>query len=82
MGVATSPQKLWTLKFEFYMIVTKYYSLFDFFFFFFGFPGLHLWHMEVPRLGVKLEQLQLLAYTTVTATPDPGHIFDIHYDSW
>ena len=28
--------------------------------------GLHLQHMEVPRLGVKLE-LQLLAYTTAIA---------------
>ena len=27
-------------------------------------------HMEVPRLKVELE-LQLLAYTTATATPDP-----------
>ena len=27
------------------------------------FLGAHLWHMEVPRLGVKLE-LQLPAYTT------------------
>ena len=34
---------------------------------FFGFLGLHLWHMEVPRLGVPSE-LQLLAYTTATAT--------------
>ena len=33
------------------------------FFLFNIFLGLHLWHMEVPRLGVKLE-LQLLAYTT------------------
>ena len=29
--------------------------------FFCGFLGLHLWHMEVPRLGVQLE-LQLPAY--------------------
>ena len=29
-------------------------------FFFF----LHLWHMDVPRLGI---------YATATATPDPGH---------
>ena len=29
----------------------------------------HLRHMEVPRLGVKLE-LQLLACTTATAMPD------------
>ena len=28
---------------------------------------------EVPRLGVKAD-LQLLAYTTVTATTDPSHI--------
>ena len=27
------------------------------------------WHMDVPRLGVKSE-LQLLVYTTATATPD------------
>ena len=36
-------------------------------FFFFFFLGPHLWHMEVPRLGVKSE-LQVLAYTTATAT--------------
>ena len=29
----------------------------------------HLRHMEVPRLGVKSE-LQQLAYSTATATPD------------
>ena len=34
--------------------------------------------MEVPRLGVKPE-LQLPACTTATATPDPGHIFDLHH---
>ena len=36
---------------------------------------LHLWHMEVPRLGVELE-LQPLAYTTATATPDPSCLGD------
>ena len=39
---------------------------------FFFFLGLHLQYMEVPRLGVKSE-LQLPAYTTVTATPAPSH---------
>ena len=34
-----------------------------------SFLGLRLWHVEVPRLGVELD-LQLLAYTTATATPD------------
>ena len=33
----------------------------------FCFLGLHLWHMEIPRVGVELE-MQLLAYATATAT--------------
>ena len=37
--------------------------------FFFRFLGSHLQHMDVPRLGVKLE-LQLPAYTTATAMRD------------
>ena len=36
--------------------------------------------MEVPRLGVKSE-LQLPAYTTATAIPDPSRIFDLHHSS-
>ena len=36
----------------------------------FAFLGPHPGHMEVPRLGGKSE-LQLLAYTTATATLDP-----------
>ena len=42
--------------------------------------GLHLWHKEVPRLGIRLE-LQLLAYTTATATPDPIHVCNLHHSS-
>ena len=45
---------------------------------FFFFLQLHLWHMEVPSLGVELE-LQLPAYTTATATPDPKRICYLHY---
>ena len=41
--------------------------------------GLHLRHMEVPRLEVKSE-LQLPAYTT--AMWDPSHICDLHHSSW
>ena len=37
--------------------------------------------MEVPRLGVESE-LQLLAYTAATATPDPSHICDICHSLW
>ena len=43
--------------------------------------GPHLWHMEVPRLGVESE-LQLLAYTTATARRDPSHIYNLHHSSW
>ena len=39
------------------------------FFFNFGFLGLHLWHMEVPRLGVELE-LQLLPTPQLRAMLD------------
>ena len=37
--------------------------------------------MVVPRLGVKLK-LQLLVYTTATATGDPGHVCDLHHSLW
>ena len=47
---------------------------------FFLYYGPHPWHMEVPRLGVKLE-LQLPVYTRATATPDPSRIFDLHHSS-
>ena len=48
----------------------------------FFFSQLHLQHMEVPRLGVKLD-LQLPAYTTATATAtqDQSHIFNLHHSS-
>ena len=45
------------------------------------FLGLHLQHMDVPRLGVESE-LQRLAYTTATATQNPSHICDLHHSSW
>ena len=49
-------------------------------FFFFYFLGPHLWHMEVPGLGVELE-LQLPAYTTARATQDLSRICDLHHSS-
>jgi len=39
------------------------------------------WPMEVSRQGVKLE-LQLWAYTTAMAMPDPSHICNLHHSSW
>ena len=44
------------------------------------FLGLHLWHMKVRSLGVRLE-LQLPVYTTATATPDVSHICGLHKSS-
>ena len=38
--------------------------------------GLHLWYMEVPRLGVKLE---LQAYTTATAMWNQSLVFDLYH---
>ena len=48
---------------------------------FFIFTFLLFRHMEVPRLGIKLE-LQLLAYATATATPDLNCVCDLHHSSW
>ena len=57
------------------------YFLLSFLFFFFSIVlGRHLRHMEVPRLGVESE-LQLLPYTTATATPDPSCLCDLHCSS-
>ena len=53
-----------------------YHSIF--FSFFFLRP--HPWHLEVPRLGVESE-LQLLAYTTVTAMQDLSLILGLHHSS-
>ena len=55
-------------------------QFFFFFFFFFCFLGPHPQHMEIPRLGVKLE-LQPQAYTTATATWDPSHICNLYHSS-
>ena len=52
-----------------------------FYFIFFCFSGPHLWHMEVPRISLDLE-VQLLAYTRATATPDLSHICDPRHSSW
>ena len=45
------------------------------------FLGLHLQHVEVPRLGVKSE-LQMLAIATATAMQDLSRVCDLHHSSW
>ena len=44
------------------------------------FLGLHLWYLDVLRLGVESE-LQPPAYATVTATQDLSCVFDLHHSS-
>ena len=44
------------------------------------FLGMHLQHMEIPRLGVESE-LQLPAYSIATATQDLNCICNLHH-SW
>ena len=55
-------------------------TFFFFFFFVFFFLGCTrgIWRL---RLGVQSE-LQLLAYTTATAMPDPNRICHLHHSSW
>ena len=57
--------------------------LWSLFLFFFFFLDLHMWHMEIPNLGVKSE-LQLPGYTTATATTtwDPSHACDLYHSLW
>ena len=51
-----------------------------FYFIIFCFLGLHLWHMEHPKLGVKLEP-QLPANATATITWDPSCVCNTHHSS-
>ena len=44
------------------------------------FLGLHLWHVDVSRLGVTLNLL-LPAYARVTGTRDPSYICDLQHSS-
>ena len=51
-------------------------------FLFFCFLGLHLWHMEVPSLGIKSEvQLLATATATVTAKQYLSCVCDVHHSS-
>ena len=58
-----------------------FFIFFIFFFCLFVFLGPHPQPMEVPRLVAESE-LQLLAYTTATATWNPSRVCDLHRSSW
>ena len=61
--------------------LTVLFIFFIFYFYFLVFLRLHPWHIEVPRVGVKLK-LQLLAFTTVTSMPDPSWVCNLHCSLW
>ena len=54
------------IKYQIYIYMYIYIYIIFFFCLSFVFVGPHLWHMEIPWLGVQLE-LQLPAYATATA---------------
>ena len=56
-------------------------SLSLFFFFFLPLLWPHLWHMEVPRLGIGAE-LHLQACATATTTLDLSRFCDLHSNLW
>ena len=64
-----------------FMYLNFFIINFILFYYLFCFLGLHLRHMEVPRLRVKLE-LKLPAYTMGTAMPDLSCVCDLHRSSW
>ena len=63
-------------KLQVYSIVIQNFYFYFWSFFFLVFLGLHQRRREVPRLGVESE-LQLPAYTIVTATRDLSHLCDL-----
>ena len=75
------PPGLWKAATLFLFFSFFFLSFFFSFFFFSCFSGPHPRHIEVPRLGVKLE-LHLPAYTTATATQDSSRVCDLHHSSW
>ena len=66
-------------EFLFYFLFFLFYLFI--FFCLFVFLGPHPQPMEVPRLVAESE-LQLLAYTTATATWNPSRVCDLHRSSW
>ena len=62
-------------------LISDAYAHHETHYFFFFFLGLHLWHMEVPWLGVESE-LQLPAFATAIAMPDLSLLGDLHHSLW
>ena len=69
----------WGAVWVFWFLFLMGRTILGYIYFFFLWP--HLRHMEVPGLRVKLE-LQLLAPTRATATPDLSRVCDLGYSLW
>ena len=69
------------LQLDLYFVIFSYFRKLYIYFLFLCFflLGPHL-HMDVPELGVELDQ-QLPASTTATATPDWSHVCHLHHSS-
>ena len=63
------------------IMVLKDDPAFSFLFLLYFFLWPHLQHREGPRLRIELK-LQLLAYSTVKAPPDPRRTCDLHRSLW
>ena len=72
------PPLLLSFLLSFFLFLPPFLPSFLFSFFLFW---LYSWHVEVSRLGV-ISELQLPAYTTATAMPDPNCVCDLHHSSW
>ena len=73
------PNIIGLMKYNVHIKYNKYMlKCLSLFFFFFLEP--HLWHMDIPRLGVESE-IELPAYATTTAMQDPSHVCDLHHIS-
>ena len=75
----TDRQWIYTQIWNIYISFILYSFYMSIYLFIFVFLRLHLRHMEVSRLGVKLE-LQPPAYAT--AMPNPSHLCNLHHRSW
>ena len=64
-------------KYEYVSIEERGLRQIYLFYFIFAFLGPYLQHMDIPRLGAESE-LQLPAYATATALPDPSHLCNPH----
>ena len=80
LSSGSSHIKVWFILLNFSSTCSIYRYVYICIYLSFDLLGLHLWHMEVPRLGVQSE-LQLPAYTTATTTQGLSRICDLQHSS-